>query len=264
MKKIKKEDAIDAVTVVCLTCLGILIILNAMNYINKITELETQYKEQTEILKKDNEDLKNQIEFMEFEHDAEMASLTNAIENVDDKLNNKIKEDEEKQQSTEDIDEVENTPHLTLQNTETTEEVPPIIAAATRVDDGEEVFAEPSIIYETTEETYDKFIEVDEEELVEEQPVIDNSPSYTYLGSYSLTAYEWTGNPCANGNYPTKWYTVACNSLSLGTRIYIEGYGEFVVEDRGGMNGSTIDVYLGDYNECIQFGRRSADVYIVN
>lgn len=85
----------------------------------------------------------------------------------------------------------------------------------------------------------------------------------TYLGTYQLTAYEWTGNPCANGNYPTCGYTVACNSLPLGTKIYIEGYGYFTVEDRGGMANNVIDIYMDDYNSCIQFGRRSASVYIV-
>lgn len=85
-----------------------------------------------------------------------------------------------------------------------------------------------------------------------------------YLGVYELTAYEYTGSPCANGNMPTVGYTVACNSLPLGTRIYIEGYGEYVVEDRGGMSGGVIDVYLGDAGACIQFGRRSANVYLVD
>lgn len=85
----------------------------------------------------------------------------------------------------------------------------------------------------------------------------------TYLGVYELTAYAWTGNPCANGNYPSYGYTVACNSLALGTRIYIEGYGEYVVEDRGGMAGNVIDVYMGDYDTCIQFGRRTANVYLI-
>ena len=87
--------------------------------------------------------------------------------------------------------------------------------------------------------------------------------NYTYLGSYELTAYEWTGRACANGNYPTSGYTVACNSLDIGTKIYIDGYGEYVVEDRGGMSGNVIDVYLGDYDSCIQFGRRTANVYII-
>ena len=85
----------------------------------------------------------------------------------------------------------------------------------------------------------------------------------TPLGNYQLTAYEWTGSPCANGNYPTEGYTVACNSLPLGTKIYIEGYGTYTVEDRGGMGSNVIDIYLGDAGECVQFGRQNAQVYIV-
>ena len=86
---------------------------------------------------------------------------------------------------------------------------------------------------------------------------------HTPIGVYELTAYEWTGNPCANGNYPSCDYTVACNSLPLGTRIYIEGYGEYVVEDTGGMAGNVIDIYMGDVSTCLQFGRQTAQVYIV-
>ena len=85
-----------------------------------------------------------------------------------------------------------------------------------------------------------------------------------YLGVYELTAYEYTGSPCANGNMPTVGYTVACNSLDIGQRIYIEGYGYYVVEDRGGMAGNVIDIYLGDADACIQFGRRTANVYLAN
>lgn len=85
----------------------------------------------------------------------------------------------------------------------------------------------------------------------------------SYLGTYELMAYAWTGNRCANGNYPSCGYTVASNSIPMGSRIYIEGYGEYVVEDRGGMAASVIDVYMGDYNTCIQFGRRKAKVYLV-
>ena len=101
------------------------------------------------------------------------------------------------------------------------------------------------------------------EETYEYEEVVEEEPSSNYLGYYTLTAYEWTGNPCANGSYPTEGYTVACNSLPLGTRIYIEGYGEYVVEDRGGMSDSVIDIYLGDYDTCIQFGVQGANVYIV-
>lgn len=100
--------------------------------------------------------------------------------------------------------------------------------------------------------------------MIEVEIVPFNQPQYTYLGTYELTAYAWTGNRCANGNYPTLNYTIASNSIPMGSRVYIEGYGEFVVEDTGGMSSNVIDVYMGDYSTCIQFGRRTADVYIIN
>lgn len=83
-------------------------------------------------------------------------------------------------------------------------------------------------------------------------------------GVYELTAYEWTGNPCANGNYPTEGYTVASNYFPIGTRLYIEGLGEFVVEDTGGMSSNVIDIYMGDVESCMQFGRQSAEVYVID
>lgn len=87
----------------------------------------------------------------------------------------------------------------------------------------------------------------------------------TYLGCYELTAYMWTGNPCADGVYPSTGYTVACNDPSLWHHwIYIEGYGNYYVHDAGGMPSyNIIDVYLGDYDSCVQFGRRSANVYLI-
>lgn len=82
----------------------------------------------------------------------------------------------------------------------------------------------------------------------------------SYIGYFELTAYEWTGEPMANGEYP---YYGACasNYFPLGTTLYIEGYGTFVVKDRGGMANNVIDIYLGDPAECIEFGRRTAEVY---
>lgn len=85
----------------------------------------------------------------------------------------------------------------------------------------------------------------------------------TMIGTFQLTAYVATGNPCASGVYPTPNHTVACNSLPLGTKIYIDGLGEYTVEDTGGMGYGVIDVFVSDYSTAIQFGRRSADVYII-
>lgn len=91
-------------------------------------------------------------------------------------------------------------------------------------------------------------------------------PDMTYLGNYMCTAYAWTGERCANGNYPTEGYTVACapNTLPFGTKIYIDGYGYYVVEDRGGGGDYWIDIYMGDESTCNNFGVRYLDIYIVN
>ena len=94
-------------------------------------------------------------------------------------------------------------------------------------------------------------------------PVESSSVEGGSLGTYELTAYTWTGNPCANGEYPTDGITIASNTIPLGTRVYIEGIGERVVQDHGGMGGGVIDVYMDSYDACVQFGRQNADVYIV-
>ena len=105
------------------------------------------------------------------------------------------------------------------------------------------------------------------EEVIEPEEIAEESPEeeLEYLGTFDMTAYEWTGNPCANGNYPEVGYTVACNSLPLGTTVYIEGVGYRVVEDRGAdWHGSNwMDLYLGDVDSCYEWGVRSVEVYIV-
>lgn len=105
------------------------------------------------------------------------------------------------------------------------------------------------------------------EEVIEPEEIAEESPEeeLEYLGTYEMTAYEWTGSPCANGNYPEVGYTVACNSLPLGTTVYIEGVGYRVVEDRGAdWHGDWwMDLYLGDVDSCYAWGVRSVDVYVV-
>lgn len=86
-----------------------------------------------------------------------------------------------------------------------------------------------------------------------------------YLGNWHITAYTHTGSCCANGNYPTDGYTVACNSLDFGTQIYIKGIGYRTVEDRGpsSLGSSWCDVFYDSLNECINFGSQYLDVYLV-
>ncbi len=94
-------------------------------------------------------------------------------------------------------------------------------------------------------------------------PATNPEPSnMKYLGALSSTAYTHTGNNMANGEKPYEG-AVACNLVPLGTKLYIEGYGYFVVKDRIG-HGSQLDIFMDTYDECIQFGRRTLKVYVVN
>lgn len=136
----------------------------------------------------------------------------------------------------------------------------------------ESIKHEEEVVIQEKEEVAEMKLDVDckaitlavaEGVVYKEEEIIEEEVDFGYLGGYTLTAYEWTGSPCANGNYPTCGYTAACNSLPLGTRIYIEGMGEYVIEDRGGVDDSVIDIYMGDVDTCLQFGVQYADVYII-
>lgn len=81
-----------------------------------------------------------------------------------------------------------------------------------------------------------------------------------YAGTYEITAYTWTGNPMANGEYPYYGCVASCD-FPLGTVLNIEGVGIFVVNDVCPTSG-VIDVYMDSYDACISFGRMSANVYI--
>lgn len=78
-----------------------------------------------------------------------------------------------------------------------------------------------------------------------------------YLGNYQLTAYpSGTGPNSYNGKSQTLNYTAASDSIPGGTWIYIEGYGEYYVEDSGVGNDYTVDLYMEDPSTCRQFGRK--------
>ena len=79
------------------------------------------------------------------------------------------------------------------------------------------------------------------------------------------TAYTWTGQQTASGTWPAVG-TVAVDPqvIPLGTRLWIEGYGEAVALDTGGaVKGNVIDVYLPTEAECWQWGRQQVEVRVI-
>ena len=111
-----------------------------------------------------------------------------------------------------------------------------------------EVVREETDIYYETEKSEETYVESDSE--------------YLYLGTHTVTGYTWTGNTMANGVYPSYGWC-ACNGLDLGTEVYIDGLGYFIVGDRGGMTDPYwVDIYFDTVEECYSV-TGTYDIYVV-
>lgn len=99
-----------------------------------------------------------------------------------------------------------------------------------------------------------------------------NSAVFAEAGSYSrsltvsATAYTHTGNRTATGTVARVGIiAVDPKVIPLGTKVYVEGYGYATAEDTGGaIKGNRIDIFLNSNAECINWGRRSVKVYILD
>lgn len=101
-------------------------------------------------------------------------------------------------------------------------------------------------------------------EIEEVQPVIKE---------YVITAYCPCVKCCgksngitASGVKATEGVTVAMDkSIPFGAKIYIDGVGERIVQDRGGaIKGNRIDLYFDSHQEALNFGRQTKQVTILN
>lgn len=79
----------------------------------------------------------------------------------------------------------------------------------------------------------------------------------------NITHYTHTGNPTASGRMPVAGRTVACNYLPLGSKVKINNH-IYIVEDRVGIDGNIIDVFVDSESEAIQKGRYTTDVAVVD
>ena len=99
-------------------------------------------------------------------------------------------------------------------------------------------------------------------EVLQEKPEPDPEPK---IVTFEATAYTWTGNRTATGTWPSRG-TIAVDPtiIPLGTRLFVEGYGEGIAEDTGGaIQGEIIDLYMLDRNEALSWGRRTVEVRII-
>jgi len=53
--------------------------------------------------------------------------------------------------------------------------------------------------------------------------------------------------------------------LPIGTTVYIEGMGQFVVKDTGGaIKGNRIDIWMSSTSNAFKFGRRPVKLRIIS
>lgn len=66
-------------------------------------------------------------------------------------------------------------------------------------------------------------------------------------------------------NPNTKVISVDPNVIPLGSKVYVEGYGEAIAGDTGGaIKGNRIDVFIANKQDAINFGRKQLKVTILN
>ena len=76
---------------------------------------------------------------------------------------------------------------------------------------------------------------------------------------------KWVGRTATGRKPQVGVVAVDPRVIPLGTKLYIEGYGNAVAGDTGGaIKGNRIDLFFNTRAEAIRFGRRSVKVHIVN
>ncbi|MFK3936453.1 peptidoglycan-binding protein [Alkalihalobacillus sp. NPDC078783] len=68
-----------------------------------------------------------------------------------------------------------------------------------------------------------------------------------------------------NANPNQKVIAVDPSVIPLGSRVYVEGYGEAIAGDTGGaINGNKVDLYMQSHGDAVAFGRKTINVTILD
>lgn len=101
-----------------------------------------------------------------------------------------------------------------------------------------------------------------------EGPVVEKGQS---LGLFSVTAYcpryKSSGQQTLtySGTLPQPNHTVSADIsiLPLGTKIMIDGIVYTVEDIGGGVKGNTLDIFFSSYQEAMNYGRQTKEVFAV-
>jgi 3D (Asp-Asp-Asp) domain-containing protein len=96
-------------------------------------------------------------------------------------------------------------------------------------------------------------------------PKIIKDLGYVVVTGYTSTPDQTDSTPftTATGD-KVRWGIVACNFLPFGTKVKIDGFPgtTFTVMDRGG-SAFDFDIWFPEYNQAINWGRRTVKAYVV-
>ena len=100
------------------------------------------------------------------------------------------------------------------------------------------------------------------------EPKANNSKEL--IGIFEATAYtdnaqsqgKWVGQTASGMKPQVGVIAVDPKVIPLGTKLYVEGYGNCVAGDTGGdIKGMRIDLFKNTQSECTSWGRRKVKVY---
>jgi 3D (Asp-Asp-Asp) domain-containing protein len=97
--------------------------------------------------------------------------------------------------------------------------------------------------------------------------VVTGQPQATrvHLGSFTATCYSLPGTTATGAPVSDAVVAVDPSVIPLGTHLYISGLGERTASDTGGaIRGNRLDIWMGSYSACVQFGRQNVDVFRVS
>jgi len=82
---------------------------------------------------------------------------------------------------------------------------------------------------------------------------------------WSINVERWRDGKTATNKTARRGYAAAdWRVFPPGTRLYVPGYGEVVVEDRGGaVTGNHVDLFVDSRNEALKWGKKNMEIYVL-
>ncbi len=132
------------------------------------------------------------------------------------------------------------------------------------------------VVTTETSSTSEKKVEPKKKEAIKskEQSSSNNEGSYKNWEHMQVeaTAYTSNCNGCSGITYTgidlkanpnAKVVAVDPSIIPLGSKVYVEGYGEAIAGDTGGaIKGNKIDVFIDSKEDVKEFGRKNIDIYV--